>query len=110
MKNTAVEEFKKMWIWLYRHPAHDKKYYVRHVARPLNGWRNNCPLCALSANQDCTECLDVWNHGEGTLCEDPNSPLYKWERTHLNDPNDRTWYAGKLIDIADNYLKSKEVA
>ncbi len=104
MKQAALKEFKKMWTWLYQHPAHDKKYYVKHVAKPEGGWKNDCPLCELSGGHDCTECLDVWDHGSGSLCEDPESPLNKWKKTHLSDPNYRTWYAGKLIDITEKTI------
>jgi len=105
MKKEALTEFKKMWTWLYRHPAHDRKYYIQHVAMPEGGWEKNCPLCALSASHSCQECLEVWDQGNGNLCEDPQSPFNRWKNTHISDPNNRTWYAGRLIDIADKNLK-----
>ncbi len=102
-KETALEEFKKMWTWLYRHPAHDKRYYVKHVAKPEEGWKNDCPLCTVSEGE-CQECLALWDKGKGSLCDDPESPLSKWKETHKNDPNFRTWYAGKIADIASKAI------
>ncbi len=102
-KKDALNEFKKMWTWLYQHPAHDKKYYIKHVVKIEDGWKNDCPLCDLSEGE-CTECLDLWDHGQGSLCKDPDSPYSMWRKTHLNDPNYRTWYAGKMIDITDKAL------
>ena len=99
----ALNEFRKMWIWLYRHPAHDKKYYIKHVAKVEGAWRNDCPLCSLSEGE-CKECLALWKSGNGTLCTDPESPLSKWQNTHLGDPNFRTWYAGQMVDIAQKAL------
>jgi hypothetical protein len=100
----AVSEFKKMWTWLYRHPAHDQKYYIKHVAKADQPWKNDCPLCHLSEGE-CRECLALWDKGNGTLCEDPGSPLSQWRGTHLNNPNFRMWYAGKLADMAHKYLQ-----
>lgn len=104
LRKDALQEFKKMWTWLYQHPAHDKKYYVKHVAKADPAWKNDCPLCALS-DDDCTECLLLWDKGEGSLCSDPASPLSKWQKTHLNDPNFRTWYAGQIVDITQKAMK-----
>lgn len=98
-RKTALQEFKKMWTWLYRHPAHDKKYYVKNVAKADPRWKNDCPLCQISGEDDCKECLLLWDNGEGSLCSDPASPLSKWQKTHRNDPNFRTWYAGQIVDI-----------
>ncbi len=97
----ALEEFKKMWDWLYRHPAHDKHYYVKNVAKADPLWKNDCPLCDLS-EEECTECLKLWDKGRGSLCDDPESPLNKWRHTHVGDPNFRTWYAGKVSDLVKN--------
>lgn len=104
-KTDALEEFKKMWTWLYRHPAHDKRYYVKHVVKADPAWKNDCPLCEISEGDQCTECQILWDEGKGSLCTDPDSPLSKWKQTHLNDPNFRTWYAGKLVDITKKALK-----
>jgi len=106
VRTEALEELKKMWTWLYRHPAHGKKYYVKHVAKADPSWKNDCPLCELS-DGECTECLTLWDQGQGSLCADPASPLSKWRKTHLGDPNFRTWYAGKIVDIADKAMKNE---
>lgn len=98
VRSEALDEFKKMWIWLYKHPAHDKSYYVKHVAKPDPAWKKDCPLCALSEGE-CQECLALWNQGNGTLCEDQESPLNKWRQTDLGDPDFRTWYAGKIVEL-----------
>lgn len=103
-RRIALEEFKKMWTWLYKHPAHDTKYYVSHVAKPQTPWKNDCPLCALSASGECGECKTLWDEGHGSLCADPESPLSKWKKTQLQDPDFRTWYAGKIVEIVGKSL------
>lgn len=105
VRKEALQEFRKMWIWLYKHPAHDKKYYAKHVAKPDPLWKKDCPLCELSPGSDCIECKSLWDQGKGSLCTDPESPYSKWRQTHLNDPNYRTWYAGKIIDLAEQAIK-----
>lgn len=105
LRREALMEFKKMWTWLYQHPAHDKRYYVKHVVKADPAWKNDCPLCELSTGDGCKECLLLWDNGEGSLCSDPGSPLSKWRNTHLNDPNYRTWYAGKIVDITQKALR-----
>ncbi len=107
VRYEALDEFKKMWTWLYRHPAHDKKYYVKHVAKADPAWIKDCPLCHLS-DGECIECLTIWDEGNGSLCEDQNSPMNKWSNTHLSDPNFRSWYAGKIADIASRAIKSSD--
>jgi hypothetical protein len=104
-RRIALEEFKKMWTWLYKHPAHDSKYYVSHVAKPQPAWKNDCPLCALSKSGECGECKTLWDEGHGSLCSDPESPLSKWKKTQLQDPDFRTWYAGKIVEIAGKSLR-----
>ncbi len=105
LRSDALEEFKKMWTWLYQHPAHDKKYYGKHVVKLETPWRNNCPLCETSESEtECKECLELWNKEGASLCTDPNSPYSQWRKTHLNDPNFRTWYAGQIADIAQKYI------
>ena len=102
--NEALLEFKKMWTWLYKHPAHDQKYYIKHVIKVDGEWQKDCPLCE-QLEGNCPECLALYDNGNGTLCEDQQSPLNKWRNTHLADPNYRMWYAGKVIDIAEKALK-----
>lgn len=102
--NETLLEFKKMWIWLYKHPAHDQKYYIKHVIKSDSEWQNDCPV-SQQFEGNCSECLSIYDNGSGTLCEDQQSPLNKWRKTHLADPNYRMWYAGKVIDIAEKALK-----
>lgn len=99
VNSDALIEFKKMWKWLYSHPAHNQDYYIKYVAQVDPAWQKNCPLCE-SNDGDCTDCLTLYNEGNGTLCEDQNSPINKWRSTNLGDPDFRTWYAGKVINIA----------
>ena len=105
VRTDALNEFKKMWTWLYSHPAHGQKYYVKHVAKADPAWKNDCPLCELS-DGECKECLTIWDNGNGSLCADPESPLQKWGRTDLGDPHFRSWYAGKIATIAAKALKN----
>jgi hypothetical protein len=104
-RTKALQEFRKMWTWLYKHPAHDGKYYVQHVAKPQPAWRNECPLCALAREGECQECKPLWNSADGSLCSDPASPLRQWQKTETSDPDSRSWYAGKLVDLAGQALK-----
>ena len=100
MKNQdALNEFKKMWIWLYSHPAHDRRYYMNHVVKIEEAWEKECPICH-HAEGECNQCKALWDEGRGNLCEDQQSPLNRWKNTHLSDPNYRMWYAGKIADIA----------
>jgi hypothetical protein len=98
-KLEALDETTKMWIWLYKHPAQDKKYYVTHVAKPDKPWKNDCPLCEIAEN-DCSNCLMQWEEQNGTFCSDPESPFRKWKATSLDNPDHRTWYAGEVIAMA----------
>ncbi len=102
-KDRAIVEFKKMWLWLSKHPAHDKEYYVQHVAKPNPTWKNDCPLCALEED-DCNECLILWDNGKGSLCSDPTSPLSKWKNTNIEDVHKRTWHAGELMGLVEKNL------
>lgn len=97
-KKTAMQEFKKMWLWLYQHPAHDKKYYVDYVARVQPRWLNDCPLCTV-ATDACTGCLDLWNNEGKNLCTDPVSPYSKWKATSVDEAHHRTWYAGEIVKL-----------
>lgn len=98
--NETLTEFKKMWTWLYSHPAHNQKYYIKHVIKVEPAWEKDCPICHQSGGK-CDECNALWDKGNGTLCEDLESPLNRWRNTHLSDPNYRMWYAGKVIDLAE---------
>lgn len=98
-KLEALNEMTKMWIWLYKHPAQDKKYYVTHVAKLEKAWKNDCPLCEVAEN-NCSNCLIQLDEQQGTFCTDPESPFKKWKATSLDKPDYRTWYAGKIIAMA----------
>ena len=92
----AINETEKMWTWLYKHPAHDELYYVKHVAKMQKPWKNNCPVCEL-ADGACSSCIIAWDNG--TFCTDPESPYSKWQATTLDNPDYRTLYAGDIIAI-----------
>ncbi|MFH0784539.1 MAG: hypothetical protein V2B20_21625 [Pseudomonadota bacterium] len=98
-KNEALNEMMKMWTWLYKHPAHDKKYYVSYVAKLSKPWKNNCPACEL-AGDNCGNCLMNFEGKQGSFCADPESPFRKWQDTTLDNPDYRTLYAGEIIAMA----------
>ena len=98
-KIAAVNEVEKMWTWLYKHPAHDENYYVKHVARLQKPWKNNCPACDLVEGV-CANCLMAWENQSTTFCTDPESPFRKWQETTLDNPDYRTMYAGDIIALA----------
>jgi hypothetical protein len=100
-KIEALKEITKMWIWLYKHPAHDREYYVTHVAKLAQPWKNYCPLCNLEDGK-CPDCLMKWGEQNGTFCTDPESPLQKWKETTTDNPDYRTLYSGEIIAIAKN--------
>ena len=102
-RRDALQEFRKMWIWLYKHPAQERNYYMKYVAKAEPAWKNDCPLCALS-DGECKECKSLWDKGHGSLCADPESPLFKWRNTDVNNPDSRTWYAGRIVQIAGDAL------
>ena len=107
-KIEALDDLTKMWMWLYKHPAHDKKYYVSHVANLDRPWKNDCPLCDL-ADQKCSDCLMKWEEQKGTFCTDPESPFLKWEETTTDNPDYRTLFAGEIIALAQG-IKEKLTA
>lgn len=102
-KTEKLQEFHKMWTWLYKHPAHDPQYYVAHVAKPDTPWVNNCPL-AITTGEDCVECLMMWDNGAGNLCHDTSSPMTKWRTSDMDDPDNRMWYAGKMVEMSKKAL------
>ncbi len=101
----ALNETAKMWVWLYKHPAQDKKYYVTHVAKLAKPWKNDCPLCEVAENT-CSNCLMQFEEQKGTFCKDPESPFCKWQATSLDNPDYRTLYAGEMIAIAKNAART----
>ena len=58
------KEMVKMWTWLYKHPAHDREYYVTHVAKLSKPWKNLCPLCDMELTGD--KCTKVLNGRSGS--------------------------------------------
>ena len=95
-----LDNFKKMWIWLYSHPAHDREYYMQHVAKLDDMWDNSCPLSTSPNADDCGGCQILWQSDKGTLCTDPDAPLNKWIKTDRQQPDDRSFYAGHVADLA----------
>jgi hypothetical protein len=95
----ALDDMKKMWMWLYKHPAHDKKYYASYVAKLDRPWKNDCPICDL-AEQKCSDCLMQWDEQKDTFCTDTESPFRKWQETTTDNPDYRTLYAGEIIALA----------
>ena len=91
MKIEALDDMRKMWMWLYKHPAHDKQYYVSYVANLDRPWKNDCPM--------------KWEEQNGTFCTDPESPLQKWKETSTDNPDYRTLYSGEIIAIANKAMK-----
>ena len=98
-KIEALDDMTKMWMWLYKHPAHDKKYYVSHVANLDRPWKNDCPICDL-ADLKCSNCLMQLEELKGTFCTDPESPFRKWKETTRDNPDTRMQYAGDIIALA----------
>jgi hypothetical protein len=88
-----------MWTWLYKHPAHDRKYYETFVAKLDQPWRNDCPICDL-VGQNCSDCLMQWDKQKGTFCTDAKSPFKQWRKTSTDNPDYRMLYAGEIIALA----------
>ena len=104
MKNIeALKEITTMWTWLYKHPAHDRKYYTTYVAKLDKPWKNDCPICD-RADNICSECPMKLDEQNGTFCTDPESPLQKWMTTSLDNPDYRTLYSGEIIAIAQKAM------
>jgi hypothetical protein len=97
--------FKKMWTWLSGYPAHDRVYYMKNVAKLDTMWMRDCPL-ATSADDDCDGCRTLWQSETGSMCTDVDSPLYKWQHTSRQRPDDRSYYASHIAVIAMNALKN----
>jgi len=95
------KEMVKMWTWLYKHPAHDREYYIKHVAKLTKPWSNSCPFCELEmSGEKCPKCHIAGAELKDTFCCDPESPLSKWKTTDAADPYNRTYYAGEVIAVA----------
>lgn len=102
-KIEALKETATMWTWLYKHPAHDRKYYETYVAKLDQPWRNDCPIRDLEADI-CPDCPMKGEEQKGTFCTDPESPLQKWKLTATDLPDFRTLYAGEIIVIAQQAM------
>ena len=92
--------FIKMWTWLMAHPAHDRDYYIKHLEKLNEVWENSCPLSNSMYAENCNGCQVLWDSREGTLCTDPNSPVYKWNNTERNLPDKRSKYASEVAVLA----------
>jgi hypothetical protein len=98
--------FKKMWTWLSGYPAHDQIYYMEHVAALDKMWLNSCPL-ANKEGDDCTGCQAIWDHENGTLCTDPDSPLFKWQNTSREIPDFRSYYASQVAVLGMKAMRDR---
>jgi hypothetical protein len=103
-KIEALKEIATMWTWLYKHPAHDRKYYETYVAKLNQPWRNDCPICDQEADI-CPDCPMKLEEQNGTFCTDPESPLQKWQATTTDHPDYRTLYSGEIIAIAQKAMR-----
>ena len=101
----VIFNFLKMWTWLYGDPAHDRDYYMKHVAKLDEHWVNSCPLCNSSEVKDCDGCEMLWKSERGSLCTDSGSPLYKWQNTGTEYPDDRCYYASQTAVLAMKFLQ-----
>ena len=101
-----IENFQKMWAWLMGYPAHDQKYYMKHVAKLDKDWDNDCPLSNRSEVSSCDGCHMLWKSHKGTLCSDSSSPLYKWKNTDVELPDERSYYASQTAVLAMKFLRS----
>ena len=106
-KQDNLSNFKKMWTWLCGFPAHDREYYMKYVIRLDEMWPNSCPLSNNSKEKNCDGCKVLWDSREGTLCTDPNAPLYKWKATERQQPDDRSLYASQVAVLAMKVIREK---
>lgn len=107
-EKDKLRNFKKMWTWLMAYPAHDREYYMKHVARLDEEWINSCPLANNLYVEDCNGCELLWERTQGTLCTDPRSPLHNWLNTERNQPDKRRFYASQLAVMAVNFSRQQE--
>lgn len=105
--NEELQNFKNMWTWLIGYPAHDREYYMKHVAKREKMWVNSCSL-ANGTEDACDGCRPLWNFDKGSLCTDPDSPLYKWRNTDRQDPDKRTFFASQVAVLAMNVIADLE--
>ncbi len=100
-----LQEFQRMWTWLSSHPAHDQDYYMKHVAKLEKPWTKGCPLCH-TAKGPCKDCSILWQSDTGSLCDDEESPMVKWSKTAVEDPDNRTWFANRVAVLAMRAIQS----
>lgn len=106
IKKDNLVNFKKMWTWLSGYPAHDQEYYMENVATLDKRWANGCPL-ADGEGDTCNGCGPIWQSANGTLCTDPDSPLYKWSNTSTQYPDYRSYYASQVAVLAMNAIRER---
>ncbi len=105
MLKEEVNNFSKMWTWLYEHPGHDQLYYMKNVVKLTDYWNNGCPLSNNEKVAKCDGCAAIWNTGKGSLCTDSESPLSKWIKvTAAGDADKRSYYAARLTMLIDKNL------
>ena len=99
-------QFKKMWTWLSAYPAHDQHYYMEHVVELETKWPNSCPL-ANGTLSECDGCSELYQSVNGSLCLDPDSPLYKYLVTSTEYPDFRSYYASKVAVMAMKAMQKR---
>lgn len=97
--------FKRMWIWLCAYPSHDRRYFMENVLKLEEMWTNSCPLSDISSEKSCEGCQIIWKSNKGTLCTDPESPLYQWINTEEKQPENRSVYASQVAVLTMNFLR-----
>lgn len=95
-----LRNFKKMWTWLMAYPAHDREYYMKHVAKLDVPWHNNCPLSEDTSVGACRGCKLLWDSNQGSLCTDPDAPMARWIKTERELPDTRSLYASQIAVLA----------
>lgn len=103
-----LTSFKRMWTWLIGYPAHDREYYMKHVVKLDEMWANGCPLSNSTKERECDGCAQLWESKNGTLCTDPEAPLFKWRTTKRQQPDRRSFYAGQVAVLAMNLIQQLE--
>lgn len=103
-----LRNFKKMWAWLTAYPAHDREYYIRHVAKLDTVWVNECPIANSTSVYNCTGCQLLWSSSHGNLCTDPGAPLYNWHNTGRHQPDERSFYASQIAVLAMKLIRQLE--
>ena len=95
-----LRNFQQMWTWLSGYPAHDREYYMKHVAKLDKMWVNSCPLCNNAKEKECSGCQMLWESNSGNLCTDPDSPVFQWKNTDRVWADERISYASRTAVLA----------